>query len=258
MCVVPNNQRIYQALQDKADSYPVDKPFHAQAYSKAAYNVSKWEFDLYDFHRKYGHVQELAGFGPSVTSFLNDFIKNGNKVVEPTQPVQPVEQEQPVQNSGSDTPSTDNIRRSKRIANKPKKTYYSSEDEAADIEEVILDYCNKRGLKYSEELVNEYYEYVKIAPSIFHLQLDYKFGFLRYATLREKVSRWAKHESKSLQEQRNDIKIDNNINKYCMKKYIEYNPNMLREYKEWATNNKVINKGINNFLSMKNQIVLPS
>jgi hypothetical protein len=105
-CVNPINQPIYQALLDKAASYPPDKVFQATAYKKAAEGVASWKYSLYGDNHYEDHY-DVPGVGASIGVFIEDFIesnpaptddaiheayfkdveriiRNGNKVLNPT------------------------------------------------------------------------------------------------------------------------------------------------------------------------------
>ncbi len=87
-CIESINQPIYQALLEKAASYPADKPFQAAAYKKAAEAVRTWNYDLYkDF------VYAVPGVNRGIGKFLEDFIQKSksaqmNDIVPPTRSVQ--------------------------------------------------------------------------------------------------------------------------------------------------------------------------
>lgn len=75
-CVVSQNQPIYQALLDKAASYPADK---AKTYKTAAVSIAASNHNLYeggDFDE-----DELPGVCPMIEEFINDFIQT-----DPTEP----------------------------------------------------------------------------------------------------------------------------------------------------------------------------
>lgn len=90
-CTIPQNQLIYQALLNKAASYPSDKSYQAKAYNKAAEIIrtcntdiyalvkkcnSKWDFDD-DFE------DEELDIGSSVASFIYEYAKE-NPLPTPT------------------------------------------------------------------------------------------------------------------------------------------------------------------------------
>jgi len=91
-CAVPANQPIYQALLEKAASYPADKLYQAKAYRKAAQTVAAFNRDLY----KGGEFDpwELPYIGPKIESFINDVIDNSPAPVPvaPAPIVEPLKQ----------------------------------------------------------------------------------------------------------------------------------------------------------------------
>ena len=77
-CTVPANQSIYQALLDKAASYPADKPYQAKAYKKAAETVLTYEVNIYSEYAKYNSLYSLpANIGEKIEDFIYEFIKAG-------------------------------------------------------------------------------------------------------------------------------------------------------------------------------------
>ncbi len=67
ICIVPDNQPIYQALLDKAASYPADKTYEIAAYKGAAQRLSTLNKNLY--------IDPVTDFGMYTTVFIEDFIK---------------------------------------------------------------------------------------------------------------------------------------------------------------------------------------
>lgn len=78
-CSVPANQSIYQALLDKAASYPADKPYQAKTYKKAAESVLTHTWNIYDIAKNnswyQGEGQHIPGAGEGIRTFIKDFIK---------------------------------------------------------------------------------------------------------------------------------------------------------------------------------------
>lgn len=85
-CSVPANQSIYQALIDKAASYPADKPYQAKAYNKAAEIVAAHTSNIYtEYSRGAGWLESKpTGIGSSTENFIYEFINANPKPVEPT------------------------------------------------------------------------------------------------------------------------------------------------------------------------------
>ena len=75
-CSVPANQPIYQALLDKAASYPADKPYQAKAYKKAAESVLSYDVNIYSEYAKYKNLYSLpANIGEKIEDFIYEFIE---------------------------------------------------------------------------------------------------------------------------------------------------------------------------------------
>ena len=92
-CRVPANQMIYQALLNKAASYPADKNYQAAAYRNAAESVAAWFYDL----RK-DYILAVPNVGPSIAKFITDFNNHPCSIsfcstceaaATPTKPIEP-------------------------------------------------------------------------------------------------------------------------------------------------------------------------
>jgi hypothetical protein len=84
-CSVPKNQSIYQALCDKAASYPADKPYQAKAYKKAAEYIASMKDSIYDERGEfYGWWCPPSGssIGWKIEEFINEFLKANPKPTE--------------------------------------------------------------------------------------------------------------------------------------------------------------------------------
>lgn len=93
-CTVPANQPIYQALLDKAASYPADKPYQAKAYKKAAESVLAHTWNIADIAKKgtwwQGQGQYVPGVSTGIRTFITDFVKtNPEPKAEPPKSVEP-------------------------------------------------------------------------------------------------------------------------------------------------------------------------
>ena len=86
VCRESNNQPIYQALMDKAASYPDSTPFHAAAYKKAADTVADYHADIYDNYDRFEGLLLIPGVTQHMFTFIRNFIYNSK-----TLPVEPVE-----------------------------------------------------------------------------------------------------------------------------------------------------------------------
>ncbi len=81
-CTISANQPIYQALIDKAASYPADKPYQAKAYKKAAEYVATMIDSIYaergEFYGWWA-APRGSGIGFKTEEFINEFIKANPK-----------------------------------------------------------------------------------------------------------------------------------------------------------------------------------
>ncbi len=90
-CIVSENQPIYQALIDKAASYPADKvaQYKAKAYNKTAEYVANMNESIYDNRGEfYGWwcPPPKSGIGFKTEEFINEFLKKNPRV--PKKPVE--------------------------------------------------------------------------------------------------------------------------------------------------------------------------
>jgi len=79
-CKVAANQPIYQALLEKAKSYPEDNMYQKKAYEKVANNLLTFEKNLYSLYDSFDLYVPDAG--QSITNFIKEFIKT--EVFPPT------------------------------------------------------------------------------------------------------------------------------------------------------------------------------
>ena len=81
-CTVSQNQPIYQALLDRAASYPADKVYQTKAYTKAAESVRTWNYNLYN-----DYIPSIPWVGDSIEKFISGFIKTfpADKVTSPAE-----------------------------------------------------------------------------------------------------------------------------------------------------------------------------
>jgi hypothetical protein len=77
-CTTPINQPIYQALIDKANSYPADKAYQAKAYKTAAESVRTWNYNLYN-----DYIPAVPGVGASIQKFIEEFIQTNSSSDSP-------------------------------------------------------------------------------------------------------------------------------------------------------------------------------
>ncbi len=72
-CILPVNQPIYQALMDKAASYPADKVWQARAYRKAAQGILTYNYNIFDINN-FMNWRYSNGIGYSIETFVGQFI----------------------------------------------------------------------------------------------------------------------------------------------------------------------------------------
>ncbi len=258
-CSVPANQPIYQALLDRAASYPADKPYQAKAYKKAAEAIATFTRDLYEGPAFRADDLPGIGFGWSIKDFINKFIKanprptddaaraaskaaertevlaalnkalglepNDNPAMKPAKPTQP--------KWSTIDYTAENPRRSKRNVGKPAVKYFTEEDEQDETAEAIEAICAKKGWKYSDELVAEFNTWLPTAEEYNTHKYDSTRGEYVPKTKLEIIKHWAMSFSISLQKQLLLQKFNKAIVKYCQKKGLEYSPLMDNKFVEW-------------------------
>jgi hypothetical protein len=230
-CVVPLNQPLYQALLDKAASYPADKPYQARAYKKVAEAVAMYP-SLITLDT--GYDLPCPPFG-SVDKFVYEFIKNNPNTQQPQEPLemppQTQPQPQPLEPVQEPLYTAENPRRSTRIANKPKKNYYSENDEIA---EAIQDVCYEYGCEYSDELVEEFKQWRKTASIYFTKKYDCETRTYIPKKINILVKSWSSAFSTSLRHQQNIIRLYKELVKRCAKKGITCDASLTRKFINWV------------------------
>jgi hypothetical protein len=86
-CSVPADQPIYQALLDKAASYPADKPYQAKAYKKAAKFIATYGVDICRRGNWWFFAPENSGIGYRIEEFINEFIEANPQPAVPSNPM---------------------------------------------------------------------------------------------------------------------------------------------------------------------------
>ncbi len=165
-CVNPNNQFIYQALLDKAASYPADKTYQIKAYEKAAASIAAHKKSIYDeVICDWWSPLYIQGIGHSIEDFINKFIKENPQpttsvpVSVPTSTPAPASVAIPVAEPVKE--KQEPTRCSARLKYKPAKSYkyedpYDSEDIPDDAEvddERDEDYVPNKDEDDEEELM---------------------------------------------------------------------------------------------------------
>jgi hypothetical protein len=91
-CKIPQNQPIYHALIEKANSYPSNEYYKANAYKKVAESVLNHTWDINEIAKKgtwwQGQGQHVPGIGGSTISFISDFVRCA-PTIAPVAPVAP-------------------------------------------------------------------------------------------------------------------------------------------------------------------------
>ncbi len=80
-CAVSTNQHIYEALINKANSYPPDKIWQIRAYTKAAENLLTCKKDISTnsklFYAAYAN-RDITGIGDAIYAFIYDINLSNN------------------------------------------------------------------------------------------------------------------------------------------------------------------------------------
>lgn len=221
-CVIPANQLIYQALLDKAASYPVDKPYQAKAYKNAAESVLNYDKNIYI------EYEPQPNIGNKIEEFIYQFIHANSDPIEPVKPV-----EEPVwtwadylaEGKKSDVYTAESPRRSKRISCKPAPKYFDDDDEIIEAMESI---CDKNGYTYSDELMNDFNAWL---PTV------YKTSPMNKTRI---AKSWVKYNSTNIQTQKKQKQLNKCLIQYCKKNNYEYTNTMANKFIQWM--NDPVNK----------------
>jgi hypothetical protein len=73
-CTIPQNEPIYDALVEKAASYPPTEPWKAKAYRKAAESVATYGKNIYKDYDEYNSGYHIPNVGNSIEEFIYNFI----------------------------------------------------------------------------------------------------------------------------------------------------------------------------------------
>ncbi len=293
-CSVPQNQSIYQALLDKAASYPAAKyPYQAKAYKKAAEYVASMKVGIYDNRGKFSGWWSSpadSNIGCKIEEFINEFLKTNPKPTESitfaadnlTGAAKAMDdarkaaaaaapkdvttwpknddaeraafQQKVAASKVDETPKTlldfynhilesqkpvvytaENPRRSRRLANKPTRKYFTEEDEQDEIAEVIEAVCAKKGYEFSEDLITEFNAWLPTADKYATQKYDWRTD--KYITKTKlEMAKDFQYYSKSIKEQQKQQKLSKAVVKYCTKHGFEYNPLMDKKFAEWMAN----------------------
>jgi hypothetical protein len=255
-CVISQNQPIYQALLDKAATYPADKPYQAKAYRTAAESVLSYNKNLYEAYTGQLPCPSIYGIGDKIEEFICEFVKNNpiHKVIaEPSRTIltpglsrtitcggtriycgHPECPDNTVEPVTIPTQSISlpiaTLRYSRRNIGKPRPKYFDEEDEIA---ETIESFCIKKHLFYDDELVTEFKDWLLTADRYALERYDYSTNkFIPYPKA-EVVIYWAHNFSTTLKKQQKEQKLNKALIKYCEKNGFEYNPLMDEKCGAW-------------------------
>ena len=224
-CVNPANQPIYQALLDKAATYPADKIYNIKAYQNAAQYIFTTDKDMSD-----GIYETIPGIGIKIEEFINTFVDNIH-IQKPSKPVEEIPTQKPLWSTIDYTPyGPANPRRSQRLIGKPTPKYFNELDETI---EIIQDICDKIGVIYTDELLNEFNIWFPTADEYY--LFTYNYITKSYDIPKSKkqiISYWIKHIRNSATNQIIKINADKIILRYCQKYHIQYDPLMSQRFAE--------------------------
>lgn len=169
-CVVPQNQPIYQALIDKAASYPPDKPYQAMAYRKAAESIAASDRNLYS--NGYIWFEDIPGVGDKIKAFINEFLDN---LPYSTVPETPVTLFNPY--------------------NSINKKYYPSSEELQQVRQVFINYCAEKDILFTEDIVTTFYKNIPHFDTIRVVTKYWKDGIIGplHYTIPEIARNWARY-----------------------------------------------------------------
>lgn len=75
-CIIDENQPIYQALLDKANSYPSNRGVQAKAYQNAARSIMRYHANIYEEFSTYNGFDIRPDYiGPRIEEFIKNFIE---------------------------------------------------------------------------------------------------------------------------------------------------------------------------------------
>lgn len=169
-CVVSNNQPLYQALIDKATSYPPDKPYQAMAYRKAAESIAASDRNLYS--NGYIDFEKIPYIGYKIKSFINEFLDNLPYSTVP------------------DTPNT-----LFNPYNSIDKKYYPSSDELQQVRQVFINYCAEKNILFTEDIITTFYKSIPYLEQHRVVTKYWKDGIIGplYYTIPEIARNWARY-----------------------------------------------------------------
>lgn len=221
-CVVPANQPIVLALLNMAKKYR-NLTYVSSLYNDAAEIISEHHNDIYDecilgkWHSndllvKHDITDASKEF---IEDFINQYIKKHPRPQENLMP----------------------LRRSPRLANKPKVIYFTQEDELDEerdeVTKTIKMVCSKKGWEYSDDLVTDFYDWLPTANTYYLPKYDPRVGKDKRAGTIAVAKDWTLNISAKLGTQKYKLHWKKFVLKCCNKNDVEYNDILLDRYLEW-------------------------
>ncbi len=175
-CYVPQNQPLYQALLEKAASYPPEKHYNAKAYTDAAHQISLMKVPVSTDGKIYtGSLPSSIPTLGSVYLFCRDTI------------------------SRLYTPDTDS---NNILENNSDDSDDEQENEQDKVYNAIISVCSKKGWKYSDNLITEFEQWYLTASHLYtHIYDPNTQQWVRPKAKHRVAREWAMYCSLSLQNQ---------------------------------------------------------
>jgi hypothetical protein len=242
-CYVPQNQPLYQALLEKAASYPPEKPYQAKAYTDAAHQISLMKVPVSTDGKIYtGSLPSSIPTLGSVYLFCRDTISRLYSTP----------------NTHIDT--SQNIRRSSRNIDKPSinytyKTYSDDDDSDHDsddseycttsnkpitedeaIEKAIHNNCQTNGYVFSPNYIrefNDWYSSKEAQEKLLHLARLNGYTFTKL----QSVKCWLNWGSITFKILRKNKRLLTTLKQYCNKRNIIHNNHVTTRFLAWYLDN---------------------
>lgn len=125
------------------------------------------------------------------------------------------------------------LRRSARLAAKPRVSYYTPQNERDDVAITIEDYCKKNNLIYTDQLVDDFYNYLKEYPRYMYQKWHSPSQSYRSTSIIDKANTWAKYDSKTLYNQTYINTLHSSFIRYCENNHIHYTPLIYDKFISW-------------------------
>jgi hypothetical protein len=210
-----DTETIYSSKMTDYDNseIPIPESLIAPASKRAMdelYNVTLTNSPFYDFE------------SPTVQKAWSDLIQRIGCNIHI-----PKDTETPIYTS-------ENPRRSVRLAAKPKVTYCTESDAIAD---VIQKVCTQLHCKYNDDLIDEFYDWYSSRddwPHTRYNNLTHKYEILDITDI---AKIWALKCSISIRNQIRQRKLITALNNYCLKNNIQYHYDMNNKFITWVNKN---------------------